>query len=78
MSRFAQVADRPVVIISLEGLPFDDESFDFIHLRFVGLGIPETAWENLLDECARVLKRGTSILEVSISYLVPPASYEEN
>jgi len=78
MGRFAQVADRPVVIISLEGLPFDDESFDFIHLRFVGLGIPETAWENLLDECARVLKRGTSILEVSISYLVPPASYEEN
>ena len=78
MGRFAQVADRPVVIISLEGLPFDDESFDFVHLRFVGLGIPETAWENLLEECARVLKKGTGILEVSTSYLVPPASYEEN
>jgi ubiquinone/menaquinone biosynthesis C-methylase UbiE len=50
---------------SLEGLPFDSESFDHVHLRFVGLGIPETAWESLLDECARVLKIGTGILEVS-------------
>jgi ubiquinone/menaquinone biosynthesis C-methylase UbiE len=50
---------------SLDGLPFESDSFDFVHLRFVGLGIPETAWEGLLDECARVLKPNTGILEVS-------------
>lgn len=50
---------------SLEGLPFCSELFDHVHLRFVGLGIPETAWESLLDECTRVLKSGTGILEVS-------------
>jgi ubiquinone/menaquinone biosynthesis C-methylase UbiE len=54
-----------IIAFSLEGLPFAAESFDHVHLRFVGLGIPETAWESLLDECARVLKSDTGILEVS-------------
>jgi hypothetical protein len=36
-----------------------------VHLRFVGLGIPESAWDALLDEASRVLKRDTGVLEVS-------------
>lgn len=56
----------------MEDLPFDAGSFDMVHLRFLGLGIPETAWEPLLDNCGRILRRDTGILEVRV--LVPIVS----
>jgi ubiquinone/menaquinone biosynthesis C-methylase UbiE len=50
--------------ISLQELPFDTGSFDMVHIRFVGLGVPESSWSNVFSEAARVLKRETGILEV--------------
>ena len=49
---------------SLETLPFDSGSFDLVHLRWINLGVPEPKWQELLEEAARVLKKGTGILEV--------------
>lgn len=37
-----------------------------VHMRFLGLGIPEQRWGDLLDEAVRVLKPG-GVLEVSVS-----------
>ncbi|KAF5360373.1 hypothetical protein D9756_004915 [Leucocoprinus leucothites] len=42
----------------LEGLPFEDEKFDYIHIKRVGLGVPENKWDSLFEECKRVLKSG--------------------
>jgi hypothetical protein len=35
-----------------------------VHIRFVGLGVPETSWSSLFSEAARVLKPDTGVLEV--------------
>ncbi|WWD15957.1 hypothetical protein CI109_100381 [Kwoniella shandongensis] len=61
----------------LNDLPFDTGSFDMVHIRFVGLGIPESRWGDLLDEATRVLKRGGKLEIVEMSYTLPlsaPAS----
>lgn len=52
---------------SLQELPFDTGSFDMVHIRFVGLGVPESSWSNLFFEASRVLKRGTGVMEVGLS-----------
>lgn len=38
-------------------------------LRLKNLGIPEPSWTHVLDEAARVLEKGTGILEVSWLHL---------
>lgn len=48
---------------SLNGLPYASGTFDMVHLRFVGLGVPETQWATLLDEAVRVLRPG-GVLEI--------------
>ncbi|KAI8142926.1 S-adenosyl-L-methionine-dependent methyltransferase [Fennellomyces sp. T-0311] len=40
----------------LDGLPFEDASFDYIFMRFIGLGIQRKQWSKVLDELVRVLK----------------------
>lgn len=42
----------------LKPLPFASEEFDFVRLGNVGLAIPEDEWQNLFEECARVLVPG--------------------
>ncbi|CAG8461728.1 10265_t:CDS:2 [Diversispora eburnea] len=42
----------------LNGLPFEDNSFDFIFQRFLILGIPADKWNFLINELIRVLKPG--------------------
>jgi ABC-type dipeptide/oligopeptide/nickel transport system permease subunit len=37
-----------------------------VHIRFVGLGVPESSWGNLFSEASRVLKRNTGVLEVRV------------
>src|SRR4029078_10462015 len=39
-------------------LPFNDDSFDFVYQRFMGLTFQENQWSNLLTELCRVTKRG--------------------
>jgi SAM-dependent methyltransferase len=44
-----------VVANALQGLPFPDNSFDFIHIRMLNSGVPEDRWEFVLTEVLRVL-----------------------
>ncbi|KAI9306111.1 S-adenosyl-L-methionine-dependent methyltransferase [Cunninghamella echinulata] len=42
----------------LNGLPFQDSTFDYVFMRFMGLGIETDQWETLLNEILRILKPG--------------------
>lgn len=45
----------------LNKLPFPNDEFDFVHIKRIALGVPETKWESLLDEIDRVLKPGGAL-----------------
>ncbi|KAJ3123073.1 hypothetical protein HK100_011732 [Physocladia obscura] len=42
----------------LEGLPYDDNTFDFVHQRFLTLGMPKDKFSESLQELVRVTKAG--------------------
>ncbi|KAJ7675733.1 hypothetical protein DFH06DRAFT_977167 [Mycena polygramma] len=42
----------------LEGLPFHNDEFDFVHIKRIALGVPEDKWDALFEEVTRVLKPG--------------------
>src|SRR5579884_954221 len=42
----------------LQGLPFRDDSFDFVHQRFLVTGIPLAAWPEVVRELVRVTRPG--------------------
>ena len=42
----------------LDGLPFQDNSFDYVHQRFLIAGIPLDKLQDLVNEIVRVLKPG--------------------
>ncbi|KAA1469908.1 hypothetical protein DENSPDRAFT_928486 [Dentipellis sp. KUC8613] len=42
----------------LEGLPFPNEEFDYVHIKRIAHGIPEDKWDALLEEITRVMKPG--------------------
>lgn len=65
---FSNASFARVRSFSLKTLPFDSGSFDFVHIRWVNLGVPEAGWQDLLEEVARILKKGTGILEVSLPF----------
>ncbi|KAK7469316.1 hypothetical protein VKT23_003797 [Stygiomarasmius scandens] len=44
----------------LEGLPFPNEEFDFVHIKRIGMGVPEDKWDYLLEEITRVMKPGAA------------------
>jgi hypothetical protein len=56
---------------SLESLPFEDSSFDYIHLSLLGLGIPESSWSHVLDECTRLLEVDGTIEIMEMDYTPP-------
>ncbi len=41
-----------------KGLPFTDNSFDFVHMRLVVLALPSNAWAPAIQEIKRVTKPG--------------------
>ncbi|KAF9485800.1 hypothetical protein BDN70DRAFT_459133 [Pholiota conissans] len=45
----------------LEGLPFQNEEFDFVHIKRIALGVPENKWDLLFEEVARVMKPGARL-----------------
>ncbi|EJD45643.1 hypothetical protein AURDEDRAFT_113983 [Auricularia subglabra TFB-10046 SS5] len=55
----------------LERLPFDDEEFDFVHVRRIARGVPETKWDYLLEEITRVLKKGGAFEIVEEDLIFP-------
>lgn len=44
-----------IVANALHGLPFPDNSFDYVHIRLINKGIPEDNWGSLISEAIRVL-----------------------
>ena len=42
----------------LQRLPFNDETFDFVHQRLLVAGIPFARWPDVIRELLRVTKRG--------------------
>ncbi len=42
----------------LEGLPFPDASFDFVHQRLIFLGVPKDRWPFVISELVRVTRPG--------------------
>ena len=60
--------------LSMETLPFDSGVFDMVHMRFIGLGVPESRWGDLLEEAIRVLKPGGTLEIVEMSYTLPPSA----
>ena len=40
----------------LQGLPFNDNDFDYTHLRFLGLAIPMASWQSLVNDMVRVTR----------------------
>ncbi|KAH9945153.1 S-adenosyl-L-methionine-dependent methyltransferase [Epithele typhae] len=42
----------------LDPLPFESNYFNHIHICGIGLEVPEDSWQELLEECARVLAVG--------------------
>ncbi|RKP04826.1 S-adenosyl-L-methionine-dependent methyltransferase, partial [Thamnocephalis sphaerospora] len=45
----------------LQGLPYPSESFDYVHMRFMEMGVPAADWPHLLDELHRVCAPGGHI-----------------
>ncbi|KAG1751188.1 hypothetical protein EDB19DRAFT_1612117, partial [Suillus lakei] len=44
----------------LEGLPFANDSFDFVHVKRIARGVPEDKWDDLFEEITRVMKPGAA------------------
>jgi SAM-dependent methyltransferase len=57
----------------LEGLPFADASFDFVHQRLLFLAIPSARWPGLIDQLVRVTSPGGWV-ELVEGSAIPPGS----
>ncbi|CAG8853328.1 14285_t:CDS:2, partial [Gigaspora margarita] len=42
----------------LEGIPFEDNTFDFVFQRYLVFGYPKEKWPFIMNEIVRVLKLG--------------------
>lgn len=53
----------------LEGLPFPDASFDFVHMRLLVLAIPHDRWPFVVSELVRVTRPGGWVESVEATTL---------
>jgi hypothetical protein len=53
----------------LQGLPFPDDTFDFVHQRFLMSGVPVSMWPVVVGELVRVTRPGgwTELVESMVS-----------
>lgn len=60
---------------ALQGLPFESDSFDFVHQRLLILAVPVSAWPGLIQELARVTAPGgwVELVETSTMQDFTPA-----
>ncbi|HEU5348577.1 MAG TPA: class I SAM-dependent methyltransferase [Ktedonobacterales bacterium] len=56
----------------LEGLPFPDASFDFVHMRLLYSAIPHTRWPSVVSELVRVTRLGGWIESVESAVALNP------
>ncbi|CAG8700602.1 1427_t:CDS:2, partial [Funneliformis mosseae] len=54
----------------LEGLPFEDNTFDFVHQRLLVAAIPLDKWQSVVNELVRILKPGgyLELMEIDIEF----------
>lgn len=57
----------------LQGLPFRDGAFDFVHQRFLVLGVPIARWHDEVADLARTVAPGGWIELVEIQVALEPA-----
>ncbi|KAJ3973022.1 hypothetical protein EV361DRAFT_797032, partial [Lentinula raphanica] len=57
----------------LEGFPFPNEEFDFVHIKRISLGVPEDKWDPLFEEISRVMKPGAAFEMIEEDLLFPGA-----
>jgi SAM-dependent methyltransferase len=57
----------------LQGLPFADGSFDFVHQRLLSPGVPLRSWSAAIGELARVARPGGWVEVVEGTFGVEPA-----
>ncbi|KIK57278.1 hypothetical protein GYMLUDRAFT_61565 [Collybiopsis luxurians FD-317 M1] len=55
----------------LEGLPFPNDEFDFVHIKRISLGVPEDKWDYLFEEITRVMKPGAAFEMIEEDLLFP-------
>ncbi|KAI0367799.1 S-adenosyl-L-methionine-dependent methyltransferase [Pilatotrama ljubarskyi] len=55
----------------LDPLPFESGHFDLVRICCIGLNVPEDSWQDILEECARVLRPGGSIEIIEEDLLFP-------
>ncbi|TFL04202.1 hypothetical protein BDV98DRAFT_563735 [Pterulicium gracile] len=75
ISGYKDIASRVKWIYGnfLDGLPFEDELFDFVRMHGLGLALPEDEWAFVLEDVRRVMKPG-GVLEVVEEDLIFPCS----
>ncbi|KAL1686168.1 hypothetical protein GGG16DRAFT_64823 [Schizophyllum commune] len=61
----------------LEGLPFPNEEFDYVHVKRIALGVPEDRWDALFEEITRVMKPGAPFEMVEEDLFFPGMQPEE-
>ena len=56
-----------------KGMPFADNSFDFVHMRLVVLALPSAAWAPAIQEIRRVTKPGgwVELVDTSVTPRAP-------
>ncbi|KAI9268925.1 S-adenosyl-L-methionine-dependent methyltransferase [Phascolomyces articulosus] len=54
----------------IDGLPYDDNTFDFVHMRQLVVGLRATEWPNVIAEIFRVLKPGGLVQLVESDFTV--------
>ncbi|RHZ83284.1 hypothetical protein Glove_97g84 [Diversispora epigaea] len=63
----------------LNGLPFENDTFDYIFQRFLFSSIPKDSWPDVINELTRVLKPGGYLELVEINHIpfqLGPASIQ--
>ncbi|KAJ7600716.1 hypothetical protein C8J56DRAFT_15829 [Mycena floridula] len=62
----------------LEGLPFPNEEFDYVHIKRISLGVPEDKWDALLEEITRVMKPGGAFEMIEEDLFFPGKSADDD
>ncbi|CAK5284078.1 unnamed protein product [Mycena citricolor] len=61
----------------LEGLPFPNDEFDFVHIKRIALGVPEDKWDSLFEEIVRILKPGGAFEFIEEDLFFPGKTCED-
>lgn len=57
----------------LDGLPFADESFDFVHQRWMRVSIPLADWQTVVGDLVRVTRAGGFVELAEFRHVLEPA-----